>query len=97
MSYAIHYGPNKPKYQKKKNGYIGFVGAVLIIMVCATAIGFAIPQQADQFVRALFPWTRSQIVSAILDLRENIIMGDPIYDAITTFCREIIYEAKEIQ
>ena len=94
MSYSIHYGPEKPKFGQRKKGYAGLIGAVLIIMVCAAVIGFAIPQQTKQFVQALFPWTRSEVVSALKEFREDIREGLPVSDAITTFCREIIYEAK---
>jgi hypothetical protein len=94
MSYTIHYGPEIQKLSPKKNGYAGFVGAVIILMVCSVAIGWAIPRQAEQFVQALFPWTRMEVRATLADLREEVKDGMPMADAISAFCHEIIYEAK---
>lgn len=94
MSYTIHYGSEMPKFSPKKKSYAGLVGAVIIIMVCSAAIGFAIPRQAEQFVQALFPWTRMEVRSTLADLREEVKDGMPMADAISAFCHEIIYEAK---
>jgi len=95
MGYSIHYGPDKPRSAQKTNSYLGFVGAVLVIMVCAAAIGWAIPQQAGQFARALFPWTRSEVRAAFAELREDVREGQPFSDAVTTFCLEIIHNAEQ--
>ena len=92
MSYTIHYGPETPKPATHKKFFLGFVGAIIIIMICSIAIGWAIPKQTEQFVQALFPWTRTEVKSALTDLREEIMDGQPISDAVAAFCRELIYE-----
>lgn len=92
MSYTIHYGPETPKFAPKKKGYAGLVGAVIIIMICSAAIGWSIPKQTELFVKALFPWTRTEVKAALADLRNEVRNGEPITDAVTTFCRELIYE-----
>lgn len=97
MSYSISYGSDTPKLYQKKKGYMGLIGAILIIMICAAAIGWAIPQQAKAFAQALFPWTREEVRFALTELRRDILDGQPLSDAVTTFCREIIYEANWAQ
>lgn len=94
MSYSIHYGPDRPKSAPKKRSYFGLVGAVLVIMVCAAAIGWSLPQQAEQFTQALFPWTRSEVQTAFTELREDVREGQPLSDAVKTFCLEIIHGAE---
>ena len=95
MSYSISYGLDKARYEKKKQPYFGLIGAVVIIVVCALVIGWSIPQQAERFALALFPWTRTEVRSSILQLKENIKDGQSLADAVTTFCLEIIHNAEQ--
>ncbi len=97
MSYSIRYGPDRPRSAPKKRSYFGLVGVVLVIMVCAVAIGWSIPQQAEQFKQALLPWTRSEVRAAFADLQENVREGQPLQDALTAFCLEIIHDTEPIQ
>lgn len=96
MGYSIHYGPDRPQFAKRKRNYAGFIGAVVILMVCAMAAGWALPQQAERFKQALFPWTRDQVQSAFAEFQENVRDGEPLSDAVTDFCREIIDNATQV-
>jgi hypothetical protein len=40
----------------------------------------------------LMPWTQPHVKAAALDMREEIAEGQPIYEAVAAFCREIIGE-----
>lgn len=95
MSYSIHYGPDVPQSVPIKRSYFGLVGALLVVVICATAVGWAMPQQAEKFAQALFPWTRSEVNAAFAELREDVREGQPISEAVTTFCREIIDDADQ--
>ncbi len=97
MSYSIHYGPDRPRSAPKKRSHFGLVGAVLVIMVCAVAVGWALPGQAEQFKQALLPWTRSEVRTAFADLREDVREGQSLQDALTAFCLEIIHDAERVQ
>lgn len=93
MSYSIHYDSDNPIFRPKKKPIFGLVGVILTIMVCAVAIGWAIPQQAKQFRQALFPWTREEVKAAFADLRDDLRLGEPLSDAVTAFCLEIIHDS----
>ncbi len=93
MSYSIHYDSDNPNFIPQKKPLFGFVGAILVIMVCAVAIGWAIPQQVDQFREALFPWTREETKAAFSELRDDLRQGEPLPDAVTAFCLEIIHDS----
>lgn len=95
MSYSICYEPDRTRPVRKKRPYFGLVGAVVIILICATAIGWTIPQQAKQFVQALLPWTRNEVIAALSELRSDVIEGKPINDAVTAFCLEIIHGSEQ--
>lgn len=95
MSYSICYGPERPKPEQKKRSYFGLAGAVAIIIICSIAIGWAIPQQVNQFVQALLPWTRSEVIAAFSELRNDVKEGKSINDAVTDFCLEIINAAEQ--
>lgn len=97
MSYSISYGPDKTNIRTKSNGHAGLIGAVLIVLVCAIAIGWSLPEQARQFTEALFPWTRTDVSAALAILRENVMDGQPLKDAVSAFCHGIINEASPIQ
>lgn len=93
MSYSIHYDSDNPKFRSKKKHVFGLVGVILTIMVCAVALGWAIPQQAKQFRQALFPWSREEVKAAFAELRDDLRQGEPISDAVTAFCVEIIHDS----
>ena len=97
MSYSIHYGPEEPQKERSNVSGFGFIGVVLIIVVCLLAFGWHLPQQAHPFKEALFPWTRSEVVSAFAQLREDVVDGMPLRDAVTDFCLEIIHESDQTQ
>ncbi len=91
MSYTIRYGPVNTNSCKKKSGWFGIIGAVLILTVCLLAVSWYLPQQARQFREALLPWTRSEVLSAFSEFRRDVIEGEPFNDALTAFCRDIIH------
>ena len=91
MSYTIHYGPDEPTRHEHKNRWLGIVGAVVILTVCLLAISWYMPQQVRLLREAFFPWTRSDVQSAFLEFRENARHGQPIGEAFTVFCRDMIH------
>ncbi len=93
MSYSIHYDSDNPNFRSQKKPLFGLIGAILVIMVCAAAIGWAIPQQAMQFRQVLLPWTRTEVKAAFAELREDLRQGEPLSDAVTAFCLEIIHDS----
>lgn len=95
MSYSIHYDSDNPSYKPQKNPVFGIIGAVLVIMVCAAAIGWAIPQQVIQFKEALIPWTRAEVKAAFSELRNDLLQGQPLTDAVTAFCQEMIHDSAQ--
>ena len=40
----------------------------------------------------LMPWTQAYVQAAALDMRKEIAEGQPIYEAVAAFCKEIISE-----
>ena len=97
MSYSISYGPDKSNAGSKRKEYAGLFGAVIIVLVCAIAIGWSLPDQMKQFTEALFPWTRTDVSDALAIMRENVMNGQPLTDAVSAFCQGIINEADQIQ
>jgi len=95
MSYSIHYDSDNPSYKQRKKPVFGIIGAILVIMVCAAAIGWAIPQQVMQFKEALVPWTRAEVKEAFSELQDDLQQGQPLADAVTAFCLEIIHDSAQ--
>ena len=93
MSYSIHYGPDKPNGIRNTESRLGLIGAIVVVLVCVLAIGWAIPEHTEQFVQALFPWAREEVRSALDEMRLNLKAGQPVRDVISAFCQGIISEA----
>lgn len=97
MSYSIHYGPERPKHARKKKNRYGMAGAVIVLLVCAAAAGWSMPEQAQQFYQALFPWTRQEVKEAFSELKTDLRQGETVSDAVTSFCLEILDDAEKSQ
>ena len=95
MSYSIHYDSDNPNFRPQKKPVFGIIGAILVIMVCAAAIGWAIPQQVMQFKEALLPWTRAEVKAAFSNLQDDLQQGQPLADAVTAFCQEMIHDSAQ--
>lgn len=93
MSYSIRYDSDNPNFKQQKKPIFGLIGAILVIMVCATAIGWAIPQQVKQFKETLMPWKRAEVQAAFSELQDELRQGQPFEDAVTAFCLEIIHDS----
>lgn len=97
MSYCIRYGPDVPARMRKRGLPFGMIGAVIVVAVCALAIGFALPEQAQQLQEAFFPWTMPAAREAFSEFTAQLRQGEAFQDAMTDFCLEIFRGAENGQ
>lgn len=90
MSYTVRYGEDVPERVPVKATRFGLVGAVVIFLVCAAALGFAIPEQIDTLRETLFPWTQEAVRESFGDFREDLRQGRSFREAFGEFCVEIV-------
>jgi len=92
MSYAIHYGPERkrPKLKPLKSGN----NALAILVLGAVVAGAALWPQGVQALRlALCPWLDQNLVSAWSNMVAQVREGTSVVQAVTAFCREVIFNA----
>lgn len=92
MSYKISYGEMSKKSIKNKRSR-WLLPAALAAVVLAIGIRFFYPDATKQLTEALFPLTSASSQEALEVLSQNLKAGESFSDAVTAFCREIIYEA----
>lgn len=94
MSYKISYGETAKMKMRKPN--IRFVVPVAAVLAAALGVTARLcwPDETKQLIEALFPLTSDSSQQALKSFSENIRAGEPIGDAVTAFCREIIYESE---
>ena len=70
-------------------------------MVAGIAVALAVmarifcPAETKQLTEALFPLTGESAQEALAVFAQNIRAGEPLGDAVTAFCQEIIDDADE--
>ena len=91
MSYSIYYGPEQ--YKPVNSGWVGKIGAAIIVTVCALAVGFGIPKLSTELRHRLFPWTQPVVQQAFSVFCDDIEDGERFSDAIADFCVEVLQNA----
>lgn len=94
MSYTIQYGPsgkaeaewNSSRTKRKRR-------TAAAILLAVVAIGVLLLGGADRVRDFLIPGDPEVTKAAFAQFTENIRQGEPVGDAITAFCREIIDNA----
>ena len=92
MSYAIHYGPERkwPEPELSKNRKYIFAVFVLVAVVAGVVLW---PQGVQALRLALCPWLDQDLVSAWSDMVARVREGTSVVQAVTAFCREVIFNA----
>ena len=93
MSYKIQYGnlPQKAELKQRKRLYLP--GFAIILVALALAARLLYPTQMNRLTDALFPLSSDSSKEALKTFSQHISAGEPLKDAVTAFCQEIIDEA----
>lgn len=95
MSYRISYdnGAATKKFRLySKTGNRVFLRLVVVLAVCVAGI-CVLSGQANKLVDYILPGDPDTTKSALTAMTDEIKAGRPLKETITTFCREIIYNA----
>ena len=93
MAYMIRYGtPKDLARYERKNTYR--MGACLFAFAVALAAGIRVflPEVFDAAVNAVIPWD-DRTVQAFSGMVEQVQSGQPVGEAVESFCRSIIENA----
>ena len=95
MGYIITYGHSNGKsYRFKRVRSItwrGFAAALLVVLLALLVLN---PQIRGQVKNFLLPGDAEVTEAALIEMVSSIKEGEPVGDAVTAFCREIIDGAK---
>lgn len=86
MAYEIRYGSSKLDHKQKPKQWKWIPAVILIIFV----IGILTTDVEKTVLHWLLPGDPVVTVAALGHLQDNLQAGDPIGEAVTAFCREII-------
>lgn len=95
MGYRIVYGP-EPKFRSHKTKE----NTRLRILVAGCLLLFAIsvkllwPEGTEKLRRTLLPGEMSQTEQAFSSMLENVREGEPLGEAFTAFCRQVIEDGQ---
>ena len=90
MSYQITYGNGLGK-PVRKSGW-RFLAAILVLALAILA-RFTFPEEVKQLTDALFPLTSDSSKEALETFSQHIREGEPLEDAVTALCLEILNDA----
>ena len=90
MSYSIRYGPEVPESVPVRATAFGWVGILAVLLVCAAALGFALPEQMYKLRQALLPWEQPAVQAAIVEFHQDLKEGEAFPDAMRDFCRQLL-------
>ena len=94
MSYRIQYGPPQKGEPADRLFSKGAGRWIAIAMLAAVIVFILASPQATAALRGfLFPGDPEVTQAAFSEFIQNIKGGDPVGQAVTTFCREIIESA----
>ena len=92
MSYRIDYNPeNRKKYPMKKTKTTSWLIYTLVVIAVIFTAQKACKNEAIKTV--LLPGDPEITSSAISTMIDDVKSGEPIKDAVTAFCLEIIHNA----
>ena len=84
-NYSLQVKTTKPKtYSRKKLIIIGF-------LIFAFGLGACFPGAAKKVRSVVFPFLEPNVQEAFSSMLEDLDRGEPISDAASVFCREIIF------
>lgn len=88
MGYTIRYGPHRLKKRKRPA-----LTLAVLALLAALAIHVVWPESIAKTWELLFP-TISQSQDAFQEMVAQIRGGEPLGDAVTAFCQEVIDRAE---
>ena len=94
MSYRIFYG-RKTERRKKNFGFLGIIGVTVVLMAWLLAFSWLHTEHARKFREVFFPWSSSELQTAMANLKEDVHNGIPFQEAAQTFCWDLINEEAE--
>ncbi len=94
MGYRIHYGETviKETFAQPKPKENFPVKVILSLTLCC-AVLFTLLRNVDSVINFLLPGNQQTTKAAISTFVQDLNEGEPIKDAVTAFCREIIENA----
>ena len=90
MSYSIRYGPEVPESVPVRATAFGWAGVLVVLLVFAAALGFALPDQMSKLRQALLPWEQPTVQAAFVEFRQDLKEGEEFPDAMRNFCRQLL-------
>ena len=87
MSYKVHYGTSRHDGRTREAAVRKWIPLILLIALLTG--GFLLTRQGVSF-DWLLPGDPGVTAAALENLRENLAAGEPLGEAVTAFCREII-------
>lgn len=94
MSYRIAYSPEKnSKYPLRKERKFGYTWIVTIAAVALALLGIIGVHRENALKSLLLPGNPVVTEAALKTMVTDIRGGEPVADAFTAFCREIIENA----
>ena len=90
MSYSIRYGPEIPESVPVHATAFGWIGVLIVFLVCAAALAYAAPEQMAHLREAMFPWEQPVVQEAFVEFRYDMDAGAEFQDALRDFCRQLL-------
>ena len=93
MAYKISYGSARDVSNPKSRFRLWLSAVAAIVFGLAILVRLVFPEETKLVTEALFPLTSASSREALEVFSQNINAGESFGDAVTAFCREIIYDA----
>ena len=96
MAYRIDYAPVKPEKKRNIGRKLRFqVLTAALLLAFILGVKYAWPGGAARLRQALLPGEASRTEVAVQTLVERVARGEPVGEAVTAFCREILENAQK--
>ena len=87
MGYKVQYGVNRHERRNRRALLRKWVIAILLDVILVTAW---VMDMRGTLYEALLPGDPVVTASALENLRQDLASGEPLGEAVTAFCREVI-------
>ena len=95
MGYRVCYSPEDNKRYPEVNKQGRGRGARYIVITLAVILSLTIPKVRERLRMWLIPGDEAVTSGAFTQMVEDIQSGNPVGDAVTVFCQEILDHGKE--
>ena len=93
MSYRIDYSSGR-RHRSAGDWICRPLTLVLLLLAALNGIHYC-SGNLSHLREKLMPWTQPRVQAAVVNMREEIAGGQPIYEAVAAFCRELTDEDTE--